>query len=220
MQKIKLTGRFILCVTGIMLLTSCDNSLSGNISEQTNKEIVTPIEGEDVLPTLTPVVTLPMDAPDNKEQELTAAQKIIDGLMPSYNEMYKLLYSGIETGNEESITDNNGNEYLVLQNDLYTSVEDIRVAMEAVLTKEFIKDDYYNWVLDNDYPKYKEINGKLCSAMIDGMGFKLQSKVLEIEQKSDSEIILLMQWETNEGPENVLVTLKNIDGNWRIDNFN
>lgn len=52
--------------------------------------------------------------PDKNEQELAEVQKIIDGLMPSYNEMFKLLNSGIETGNEKVIEDENANVYFVL----------------------------------------------------------------------------------------------------------
>lgn len=49
--------------------------------------------------------------------------------------------------------------------------------------------------------------------MLDSTDAYLYSEVLGVEQRSNTEMILLMQWEYSEGLVDALVTIKNIDGN-------
>ena len=180
---------------------------------------VTPTISPTVTPTISPMVTPPITASDVNDQELAEVQKIIDELMPAFREMKKLISGGLDTRGAEVIEDENGDIYFVLQDDVYKSVEDIRTAMESVLTERFIMDNRYYRIIHGNYPLYKDIDGKLCTAMMDYPVSHWYSEVLGIEQRSDTEMILRMQCEDGEGLKDVLVTIKNIDGNWRIDDF-
>lgn len=115
---------------------------------------VTPTISPTVTPTISPMVTPPITASDVNDQELAEVQKIIDELIPAFREMKKLISGGLNTVGAEVIEYENGDIYFVLQDDVYKSVEDIRTAMESVLTERLIMDNRYYWVLHGDYPLY------------------------------------------------------------------
>lgn len=221
-------------VSVIVLAISCSQSkqkdglIAGdNVSASNNDaSAMTSSDLQSLVPTkfpdksteITPMADMNGTSEENDE-ELKEAQKIIDDLMPLYREMNRLIYGGLDTYSEEIIEEESGHIYFAVNDDKYTSLDDIRTAMEAVLTKDFINKSYYNWVLEGDYPYFKEIDGKLCVAMLDAVPTPLLSEVKGVEQMSDSEMVLMMQEDTDDGIKDVKVTLKNIDGNWRIDSY-
>lgn len=222
----------VFCIA-IAILASCSKDIEE--LEHTRNDIDTPTlapasKNQSVnltlspttIPTLTSTITPTMvpinDQPEAMQEELMRAQKIIDNIMPLYKEMNRLIYAGLDIYSDE-IIDEKGQIYFLVKDDKYDSVEDIKAAIEAVLTENLINHNYYSWVLGGDYPYYKNIEGKLCQAMIDAVCTPLLPEVKGIKQISENEMILNMQEDTDDGLKEVLVTLKNIDGNWKFDDF-
>lgn len=235
MSKSKSFFLYALCVSAVILAVSCSNKNkhndesrnSDNISvnnNDTSKAIssdlpsLVPTQIPDKSPEITPMTDISGISGENDE-EIKKAQKIIDDLMPLYREMNRLIYGGLDTYSEEIIEEESGHIYFVVKDNKYSSIDDIRSVMENVLTKDFISHSYYNWVLGGDYPYFKEVDGKLCVAMLDAVSTPLLSEVKGVNQMSESEMVLLMQEDTDDGIKDVLVTLKNVDGNWRIDSY-
>jgi hypothetical protein len=148
------------------------------------------------------------------DKEFEEVQKIVDELMPYYYETKVVFYNGLETS--EEIKDEKAATYLIVQSDKYKSLDDIRKVAESVFTNNYLE-KLYKWGFEGEQPKYREIDGKLCTAMSDAVGMGLQPDVIEIEKKSDMEIIVQMQSEEGEEIKDVSVTITNVDGNWRID---
>lgn len=207
MQNKKVVIILVINVFCSLICSSCKlSSSSPSINDGTQEALISPTQNPTIEAGKNVIYT-----------ELEEVQKIVDELMPYYYETKKVFYNGLETG--EEIQDENGDTYLIVESDKYKSLDDIRKVAESVFTNNYLE-KLYKWGLEGEQPKYKEIDGKLCTAMSDAVGMGLQPDVIAIEKKSDMEIVVQMQSEEGEEIEDVSVTITNVDGNWRIDNIN
>ena len=139
---------------------------------------------------------------------------IFESVMERYEEVYRIAYGVGVKFNKEEIKDENGKQYFVLQEEKYTSVEDIKNLLESVLTQGYINDGMH-WVIGKPNAFYKEIADVLCIAHADVIGLGIPTEICSIESKDDNKIVLIA---TN-GERLYQLTLLKIENQWFIDDI-
>lgn len=117
------------------------------------------------------------------------AEIIYHEVLSNYREAKRLIYvTTIETG--EEIADENGGLYLVVTDPDIKDTESIRKVLDSAFSTAYIESSL-NWVLQGEYPLYKEIDGRLCTAaMLDAVGDALMEDILSVTEMTEDKIVL------------------------------
>lgn len=148
--------------------------------------------------------------------EKTTAEKEVEEIyikvFENYQEAKTLIYgTSIELG--EEITDEKGQIYLVVEEPAYQDLESIQNVLKSTFSTAYME-TYLSWVLEGEYPFYKEINGCLCVAMADAIGEAPTKEVVSILDRGEDIIRMVVAGSENESYEMTLIYEEN---EWVID---
>lgn len=144
----------------------------------------------------------------NSQSEI---EDIYGKVFEKYQEVKKLIYvATIETG--EEIADEKGQIYLRVEEPAYQDMESIQEALKSAFSAAYIEAKL-SWVLEGDYPLYKEIDGHLCIAMADAIGESLSEEIASILDWKEDTIKIEIVGELNPYE----LTLVQEEGEWVID---
>ena len=124
-----------------------------------------------------------------KYVEYKMVNAIFIDVMERYQEPYRVVYGSVSFS-QKVLKDEEGFEYFILEEENYTSVEDIRVLLESIFTQNYINNSKH-WVIGTTRPFYKEIDGVLCKAHSDAIALGIPTELHKIESKSDTRLVLL-----------------------------
>lgn len=101
------------------------------------------------------------------------------------------------------------------------SVEALKKATEEIFTGERAQNDFYQYALEGEYARYKEIDGVLCIDLNQGganAGYNWQTDTLKIVSQTADTIVVEMDYQSTYGETgSEQLTLKNTESGWRID---
>lgn len=144
----------------------------------------------------------------NDQREI---EEIYNKVFEKYQEVKRLIYVvTIEIG--EEITDENGQNYLRVEEAEYQDMESIQEALKSAFSAAYIETNL-SWVLEGDYPLYKEIDGHLCIAEADAIGEALSEIITSILDRKEDTIKIEVAGERNPYE----LTLVQEEGEWVID---
>lgn len=139
-------------------------------------------------------------------------EEIYEKVLENYHEAKTLIYgTSIELG--EEITDEKGQIYFVVEEPAYQDLESIQKVLKSTFSTAYIE-TYLSWVLEGEYPFYKEINGRLCVAMADAVGQAPTKEIVSILDKREDLIKIIAAGYENESYE---ITLIQEENEWVID---
>ena len=146
-----------------------------------------------------------------QEVERNRAEEIYDQVLKNYKELNRVIYlGGLETEKIERV-DENGMIYFRVLEEEYQSIEDIEVLMKTVLSDKYIQ-ERMSWVLEEEQPLFKEVDGKLCIAMKDGMGIGIATQI-ESFYKFDETLLQFLGYNED---HSYFVSLVKQDDKWLI----
>lgn len=115
----------------------------------------------------------------------------------------------------------NDRKFVPVRDDAIQSVEDLKRATEEVFTAERARSDFYQYALEGEYARYKEIDGVLCIDLNQGganSGYNWQTDTLKLVSQTADTIVTEMDYQSNYGETGVeQLTLKRTENGWRID---
>lgn len=152
-------------------------------------------------------------------EQMDFVQEIYDTLRVDFTAFNRLTITN--KGNwDEEILDENGNIYFQLTEEKYQKIADVRDLLERTFSDQYIE-DHLQWVLNGEYPMFKEIDGALCIAMLENIVKPLGEKVSSIDMMEDKEIIFVTEYTDEEIAENITyrmcLTFENEQ--WVIDDY-
>lgn len=113
-------------------------------------------------------------------------EEIYGNVFKHWQEAKILIYGAlIETG--EEVTDENGQAYFVVEEPAYRDLESIRKVLKSTFSAAYIE-THLSWVLEGNYPLYKEINDHLCVAEADAVGESLTDEIVSVLNWEEDEI--------------------------------
>lgn len=148
------------------------------------------------------------------KKELDEVEKIYQNIVPHLLEVNRAIYGSLLEFDQETI-DENGSPYLILNDPNYKELIDIELLLKSAFSERYISEEIA-WVLNGDVPLYKEINGKLCTAMTDAVGGSIPREVTAVIKKENDIII----FEGVNEEERFEVTLVKSEERWVIDQMN
>ena len=150
-------------------------------------------------------------------KEVGDVQKKYDPLYQNFSEFHRLIIT--DQGNwDEELSDENGNVYFRLKEENYQNTEDVKELLENTFSVGYIE-TRLQWVLDGEYPMFREIDGNLCIAMQEYIVQPLGENVDQIEELSEERIIFLTKYKNEELSEEAMykITLIQENDRWVID---
>lgn len=138
-------------------------------------------------------------------------------LLPKQEMAARFTYSLIETeaGPEYEILDENGSIYFKVTEEGYTCLEDLEDLYKSVYSQAYIE-KRLKWVTQGEQPLYKEIDGKLCVAMMDSISLGYPTMVSSVEYIDENKIIFTGENEKTKRSWSVTL-VRGTDDNWLID---
>ncbi len=157
---------------------------------------------------------------------LTAEQiaQMIDEKLPPAREITNI-FNGTGLEHEEPAdpagqTDENGQCFVPVTEEAYQSVQDITQATEAVFTKACAQQYFYQYALQGQYARYKDVDGKLYIDINQGgtnNGFNWLTGTLSIVEQDENKIIVKCEYVSNYGDKGEgELTLEKEDGEWKF----
>ena len=133
-------------------------------------------------------------------------------------------FSGIGLEGDENaapLDTANDRKFVPVKNSEIQSIADLKKAVEEIFTKETAQNDFYQFGLEGDFSRYKEINGVLCIDLNQGganNGYDWQTGSLNILSQTADAIVVEMDYQSAYGETGrEKLTLKNTAAGWRID---
>lgn len=150
---------------------------------------------------------------ENSQEEI---QKIYSDVFKNYQKAKPLIYGAlIETG--EEVSDENGQPYLLVMDFAYRNAASIQEVLDSTFSSAYIK-TYLSWVLQGEYPLYKEIDGRLCVALADAVGEGLTEDVIEVLEQTGNTIKVKIAGDPDDAViGDYEVTLVKENSRWVID---
>lgn len=151
------------------------------------------------------------------KSEVKEVQKIYDEIYPNLKEANRLIYQGIEFG--EEMIDEKEHHYLEVANEPeYQNTSDLENLLESAFTERYIEENLL-WVLGEETPLYKMIDGRLCVLMADAVGLGSPEEVTEVIEKDDTTVRARMIREDTAFRETNLYDMRFVkqNGKWLID---
>lgn len=129
---------------------------------------------------------------------------------------------GLDADQEaEPLDTANGRKFVPVKADGIQSVEDLKRATEEIFTRERAQNDFYQYALEGEYARYKEIDGVLCIDLNQGganAGYNWQIDTLQIVSQTADAIVVEMDYQSSYGETGAdRLTLKKTEDGWRID---
>lgn len=152
-------------------------------------------------------------------EEVQVVQKNYDALYLNFTEFNRLTIS--DEGNwDEEILDENGNIYFQLKEEKYQNTSDVKELLEKTFSIGYTE-KHLQWVLNGEYPMFKDIDGYLCIAMLENIVQQLGENVSKIEALNDDKIILITEYKNEDILEKTTYRLSLIFENdkWVIDSL-
>lgn len=151
-------------------------------------------------------------------EDIAFVQSIYDELYLKFKEFNRLTVTN--NGNwEEEILDENGNIYFRLEEENYQNTDDVRELLQQTFSHQYTK-DHLQWVLNEEYPMFKEIEGSLCIAgMLENIVLPMGDKVCSIESMGDREIVFITEYIDEKFQESATHRIVFVieDGKWVFD---
>ena len=151
-----------------------------------------------------------------KGQPEREAEEIYKTVYEHYQEAKQLIYGAlIETG--EEVTDEKGQNYFTVEESSYQNLENVRKVLQSAFSAAYIESNL-SWVLEGDYPLYREIDGRLCVAEMDAVGEFLADEIVSVENFEEDKIKIKAASEDAVDPLTLYeVTLVREGSGWVID---
>lgn len=231
LQKIRTYLAFGLALVLLFALTGCSQlqqTLEGTISDlgesvlnQANSGSVQE-EGaapEETAGAQTKTTILSSDAERFTEDQL---REPVEELVKGAFEVCAVFYNGTSF-KDEPITGADGNptSWYPVDDERFTSVEDLKAFAEQYYTSAFASAALYSIAFEGDYPKYSMQDGVLCiNNDVGGLGWGIEWKfdTMKIVSQTENGVVLEMDtllFDEEDGVKQL--TLARVDGEWRLD---
>lgn len=152
-------------------------------------------------------------------EELHVVKGKYDVLYVNFTEFNRLTIS--DKGNwDEEILDENGNVYFQLKEENYQRTSDVKELLGKTFSTRYME-KHLQWVLNGEYPMFKDIDGYLCIAMLQNIVQPLGEKVTKIEVLSDDKITFIAEYKNEDLLEEATYRISLISENdkWVIDSL-
>lgn len=156
----------------------------------------------------------------DKNDDINAedATKIVEEVLPIYNEINTIFNGFIETKGDV-IMDENGNAYMEVTDEKYKSIDDIKNLLSSVFTTEYI-DERYSKNLESEYPIFKEIEDKLHAAVVSGVikpPFDDPIEKINLLENNSFSAVIKFGEESPSGISKPTFYFKKVNDTWLID---
>jgi len=111
----------------------------------------------------------PVSAAESASEDEASLKKEITALMEKEVGIEDIWSGmGVSVGDASYVADANGQCFVPVTDKTYPDVASLKSATESVFTAEYAQEQFYQYALEGQYIRYKDIDGKLCEDISQG----------------------------------------------------